>query len=86
MLERSEQQPAVCAALLSPVVRKGAAEIFALTESVLSCAEHVINALKPMKDATLLMSEEHSPTMCLIAPMHAKLIQDMIENMEEACQ
>ncbi|XP_048857121.1 E3 SUMO-protein ligase ZBED1-like isoform X1 [Brienomyrus brachyistius] len=84
MLERFiEQQPAVCAALLSPEVRKGASEIFSLTESDISCAEDVVNALKPMKDATLLMSEESSPTACLIAPLHAKLIQDMKENTEE---
>ncbi|XP_073681633.1 E3 SUMO-protein ligase ZBED1-like [Garra rufa] len=84
MLERFlEQQPAVCAALLSPAVRKGASEIFTLTESDISCAEDVVNALKPMKDATLLMSEESSPTACLIAPLHAKLIQDMKENTDE---
>lgn len=84
MLERFlEQQPAVCAALLSQEVRKGAAEIFTLTESDISCSEDVITALKPMKDATLLMSEESSPTACLIAPLHAKLIQDMKENTEE---
>ncbi len=83
MLERFlEQQPAVCAALLSPEVRKGASEIFTLTESDISCAEDVVNALKPMKDATRL-SEESSPTACLIAPLHAKLIQDMKENTEE---
>ncbi len=84
MLERFlEQQPAVCAALLSPEVRKGASEIFTLTESDISCAEDVVNARRPMKDATLLMSEESSPTACLIAPLHAKLIQDMKENTEE---
>ncbi|ROI52209.1 Zinc finger BED domain-containing protein 1 [Anabarilius grahami] len=64
-------------------VRKGADEIFTLTESDISCSEDVITALKPMKDATLLMSEESSPTACLIAPLHAKLIQDMKENTEE---
>lgn len=84
MLERFlEQQPAVCAALLSPEVRKGVSEIFTLTESNISCAEDVVNALKPMKDDTLLMSEESSPTGCLIAPLHAKLIQDVKENTEE---
>ncbi len=63
MLERVlEQQPAVCAGLLSPEVRKGVSEIVTLTESNISCAEDVVNALKPMKDATLLMSEESSTT------------------------
>ncbi len=84
MLERVlEQQPAVCAGLLSPEVRKGVSEIFTLTESNISCAEDVVNALKPMKDATLLMSEESSPTGCLIAPLNAKLINDVKENTEE---
>lgn len=84
MLERFlEQQPAVCAALLSQEVRKGATEIFTRTESDISCSEDVINSLKPIKDATLLMSEESSPTTCLITPLHATLIQDMKENTEE---
>lgn len=37
-----------------------------------------------MKEATFLMSAEDRPTMCLIAPLHAKLIPDMKENFEEA--
>ncbi|XP_056414792.1 E3 SUMO-protein ligase ZBED1-like isoform X2 [Hyla sarda] len=69
-----EQQPAICAALLSNEVRKNEKDIFTLTESDITCAEEVLKALKPMKDATLVMSEESMPTLSLIAPLHAKLI------------
>ncbi|XP_065096446.2 E3 SUMO-protein ligase ZBED1-like [Paramisgurnus dabryanus] len=71
-----EQQPAVCAALLSPQVRRGESDICTLTEADISNAEDIIKALKPMKDATVLMSEESSPSICLIAPLQAQLIQD----------
>ncbi|KAK7883941.1 hypothetical protein WMY93_027064 [Mugilogobius chulae] len=69
-----EQQPAICAALLSNEVRKNEKDIFTLSEADISCAEEVLKALKPMKDATLLMSEESTPTLSLIAPLRAKLI------------
>lgn len=69
-----EQQPAICAALLSAEVRKSEKEIFTLTEADITCAEEVLKALKPMKDATLVMSEESMPTLSIIAPLHAKLI------------
>ncbi|KAF3861204.1 hypothetical protein F7725_001459 [Dissostichus mawsoni] len=36
-----------------------------------------VSALKPMKDATTLMSEESNPTVSLIAPINAQLFQDM---------
>ncbi|KAF3835605.1 hypothetical protein F7725_028163, partial [Dissostichus mawsoni] len=46
------------------------------------CFAHTLNlasqrALKPMKDATTLMSEESNPTVSLIAPINAQLFQDM---------
>ena len=68
MLERFlEQQPAVTAALLSPDVRKREKEMSTFTESDISNAEEFIQALKPVKVATRVMSDEnnslcHSPT------------------------
>ena len=50
-----EQQPAVCAALLSPQVRKGESDICTLNETDISNAEDLVKALKPMKDATTLI-------------------------------
>ncbi|KAK1898959.1 Zinc finger BED domain containing protein 1 [Dissostichus eleginoides] len=78
MVERFlEQQPAICATLLSPEVRKGQSDLCTLNETDVSNAEDAVSALKPMKDATTLMSEESNPTVSLIAPINAQLFQDM---------
>lgn len=45
-------------------------------EADVTNAGDVIAALKPMKDATSVMSEESSPTVSLIAPMQAKLLDE----------
>ncbi len=37
-----------------------------------------------MKDATTLMSEENNPTVCLIAPLNAQLIQNMADSIGES--
>ncbi|KAM9857472.1 E3 SUMO-protein ligase ZBED1-like [Aulostomus maculatus] len=71
-----EQQPAICAALLSPQVKKGAHGICTLSEADVSGAEHLVKALKPMKLATTTMSEESMPTLSVIAPLHAQLLTD----------
>ena len=82
MVERFlEQQPAVCATLLSPEVRKGESDLCTLNETDVSNAEDAVSALKPMKDATLLMSEERNPTVSLIAPLNAQLLQSMTDTM-----
>nr|XP_054594153.1 E3 SUMO-protein ligase ZBED1-like [Nothobranchius furzeri] len=78
-----EQQPAICAALLSPDVRRSAKEVFTLNESDIMCAEEVVRALKPMKDATLVMSEESVPTLSVIAPLHAKLMMGAQESHDD---
>ncbi|XP_078018878.1 E3 SUMO-protein ligase ZBED1-like [Epinephelus lanceolatus] len=76
MVERFlEQQPAVTAALLSPDVRKREKDISTFTESDISNAEEFIQALKPMKVATCVMSDEKNPTVSVIAPLHAQLLQ-----------
>uniref|UniRef100_A0A672JQE7 BED-type domain-containing protein n=1 Tax=Salarias fasciatus TaxID=181472 RepID=A0A672JQE7_SALFA len=79
-----EQQPAIVAALLSNEVRKNEKEVFTLTEADITCAEEVLKALKPMKDATKVMSEEGMPTLSVIAPLHAKLVMETEENSEDS--
>ncbi|XP_051990723.1 E3 SUMO-protein ligase ZBED1-like isoform X2 [Xyrauchen texanus] len=78
MLQRFlEQQPAIHAALLSAEVRKTEKEICTLTESDITAAEEVVTAMKPMKVATLVMSEETTPTLSVVAPLLAQLIHDL---------
>ncbi|XP_038133614.1 E3 SUMO-protein ligase ZBED1-like [Cyprinodon tularosa] len=78
MLERFlEQQPAIHAALLSTEVRKSEKEICTLTDSDITTAEEVVAAMKPMKVATLAVSEEASPTLSIVAPLHAQLIHEL---------
>ncbi|XP_055049286.2 E3 SUMO-protein ligase ZBED1-like [Misgurnus anguillicaudatus] len=77
MIERFlEQQPAICAALLSPQVRKSGSDICTLSETDISTAEKIASALKPMKDATLIMSEDSTPTLSVIGPLHSQLLHD----------
>nr|XP_054590993.1 E3 SUMO-protein ligase ZBED1-like [Nothobranchius furzeri] len=78
MMERYlEQQPAIHAALLRPQVTKDDAEHYTLNKTELENAAHAVKALRPMKDVTTLMSEEKNPTVCLISPLYAQLLQDM---------
>ncbi|KAL3981340.1 homeodomain interacting protein kinase [Sarotherodon galilaeus] len=79
MLERFlEQQPAISAALLSPEVRRSDGDLCTLTEADITDGEDIVKALKPLKAATLLMSEEKSPTLSIIAPLYAQLLEKMI--------
>ncbi|XP_078025205.1 E3 SUMO-protein ligase ZBED1-like [Epinephelus lanceolatus] len=85
MVERFlEQQPAICATLLSPEVRRGQSDLCTLNETDVSNAEDAVSALKPMKDATTLMSEESNPTVSLIAPIHAQLLQNMTDTIGDS--
>ncbi|KAJ8007775.1 hypothetical protein DPEC_G00097700 [Dallia pectoralis] len=77
MIERFlEQQPAICATLLSPQVRKSGNDICTLSNTDISTAEEIALALKPMEDATHIMSEDSTPTLSVIAPLHAQLLHD----------
>ncbi|KAJ8380238.1 hypothetical protein SKAU_G00010160 [Synaphobranchus kaupii] len=79
-----EQRPAVTAALLSPEVRRNVADISTLTEADISNAEEVVQALKPMLVATKSMCEEKSPTISVIAPLHAQLLSDTVSTIEDS--
>ena len=72
-----EQQPAICATLLSPQVTKGQSQsdLCTLNETDVANAE---------QDATTLISEESSPTVCLIAPLQAQLCQETTGNIAES--
>ncbi|CAB1423494.1 unnamed protein product [Pleuronectes platessa] len=56
--QRALETPTV-SYLLSTEVWKNAKELWTLTEADLACAEDEAKALKPLKAATLVMSEEH---------------------------
>ncbi|XP_048017725.1 E3 SUMO-protein ligase ZBED1-like [Megalobrama amblycephala] len=79
-----EQQPAVTAALLSPEVRKNTTDISTLTDGDIKNAEEVVKALHPMLVATKSMCEEKSPTVSIIAPLHAQLLSDTLSTIEDA--
>lgn len=77
MLERFlEQQPAICAALLSKEVRKDAKDLWTLNDADITAVEHVVKALSPLKIATKAMSDAKTPTLSVIAPLQAQLCQD----------
>ncbi len=59
LLRFLEQQPAICAALLSPEVRKSGDNIFSLNETDTGHAK-TVRALKSMKVASDVMSESYS--------------------------
>ena len=63
----------ICTALLSAEVRKNAKDLWTLNDTNLSCAEDVAKALKPLKVATHVMSEEKTPTLSIISLLHAQL-------------
>lgn len=78
MVERFlEQQPAVSAALLAPEVRQQEKDLCTPTEADITAAEDVAQALKPLKKATLVMSQEGTPTLSVIAPLRARLLEEM---------
>lgn len=80
MVERFlEQQPAITAALISAEVRKGDKDICTFPESDISNAEEFVQALKAMKVATCVLLDESNPTLSVVAPLLAQLLQDTQE-------
>ena len=61
--------------MLSPEVRKSEKKINTFTESDISHAEELVQTLKPVKVATCVMSDERNPTLSVIAPLNAQLLQ-----------
>ncbi|CAI5642216.1 unnamed protein product [Oreochromis niloticus] len=84
MLQRFlEQQPAICAVLLSPEVRKSSTDIFTLNETDIGNTEEIVRAFKSMQVATTVMSEEKNLTLSLVAPLLAQLLHDSQDNIVE---
>lgn len=79
-----EQQPAVTAALLSLEVRKKEKEISTFTEFDIANAEEFIQAMKPVKVATCVMSDETHATISVIAPLHAQLLRATKETLGDS--
>ncbi|KAK0144032.1 putative RNA-binding protein 46 [Merluccius polli] len=78
MLERFlEQQAAVCASLLDQKMRKEACDVNTLNESDISAAEDLVGLLSPVKVATTIMCEEKQPTLSMITPLKAKLLDHL---------
>ncbi|KAM3871381.1 E3 SUMO-protein ligase ZBED1-like [Diretmus argenteus] len=84
MLQRFlEQQPAICAALLSPEVRRSNTDIFTLNETDIGNAEEIVQSLKSMQVVTTVISEENNPTLSLVAPLLAQLLHDTQDNIDD---
>lgn len=85
MVERYlEQQVAVAAALLSADIRRNAREIDTLDNCDIRDAEDIVKLLKPLKTATTVLSDEHSPTVSLIVPLKCMIEQSMGRNEEDS--
>lgn len=72
-----KQQPAISALLLSPKVHRSEKDACTLREADITVAEDIAKALRPMKTATLVMSEKSSSTLLVIVPLHSQLLEDM---------
>nr|XP_033467746.1 zinc finger BED domain-containing protein 1-like [Epinephelus lanceolatus] len=85
MLERFlEQQPAIFATLLSQDVRRNEKDLCTLTEEDVTIAEDLVRVLKPVKEATLAMSEDKQPTLSVIAPLLALLQEALTPSLEDS--
>uniref|UniRef100_A0A3B1JBH7 BED-type domain-containing protein n=1 Tax=Astyanax mexicanus TaxID=7994 RepID=A0A3B1JBH7_ASTMX len=77
IVTRWSSQPAICAALANPGVRKNnTADTSTLSDTEIKHAEEITMALRPMRDATNIMSEDSSPTLSVIAPLLAQLLHN----------
>ncbi|XP_049447026.1 E3 SUMO-protein ligase ZBED1-like isoform X1 [Epinephelus fuscoguttatus] len=79
-----EQQPAISATLLSQDVRRNEKDLCTLTEEDVTIAEDLVRALKPVKEATLAMSEDKQPTLSVITPLLALLQEALTPSLEDS--
>ncbi|MCI4390736.1 hypothetical protein PGIGA_G00126140 [Pangasianodon gigas] len=85
MLERFlEQQAAVCASLMDKKLRKLANYLHTLNENDITVAEDMVKLLAPVKTATTIMCEEEQPTVSVIAPLQAKLLEHFTVTAEDS--
>ncbi|XP_039607958.1 E3 SUMO-protein ligase ZBED1-like [Polypterus senegalus] len=75
MLQRFlEQQSAVCASLLEKQLRKVSSDLYSLEPNDITAAEEIVKVLEPVKTAATIMCDENQPTLSVIAPLLAKLL------------
>ncbi|KAK7913711.1 hypothetical protein WMY93_013922 [Mugilogobius chulae] len=78
MLERFlEQQSAIVATFMSKDLRKGVVDISLLTDQDIVAMEDIVKLMEPMKMATTVMCEEDQPTISVVAPLRAKLLNHL---------
>ncbi|XP_056022020.1 E3 SUMO-protein ligase ZBED1-like [Ostrea edulis] len=79
-----EQEPAIHAALSSPEVKKPIKDIVTLSSNDISDAEQIMKVLEPLKTVTNIMCAEHTPTVSLIYPMKAVILENMSESVHDS--
>jgi hypothetical protein len=85
MIERYlEQEPAIHAALSSPEVKKNIKDIVTLSSDDICDAERIMKVLEPLKTVTNIMCAEHTPTVSLIYPMKAVILENMSGNVHDS--
>ncbi|KAM8766865.1 E3 SUMO-protein ligase ZBED1-like [Acanthopagrus schlegelii] len=65
-------------------VRRNEKDLCTLTEEDVTIAEDLVRVLKPMKEATLAMSEDKQPTLSVIAPLLALLQEALTPSIEDS--
>ena len=79
-----EQEPAIHAALSSPDVKKNLKDVVTLSCDDMSQAEHIMNVLEPLKTVTNIMCSERTPTVSLISPMKAIILETMVDKPDDS--
>ncbi|KAM9354869.1 piRNA biogenesis protein EXD1 [Pholidichthys leucotaenia] len=64
------------------LVRRNESDLCTLTEADITVGEDIVKALKA---ATLVMSEENTPTLSIIAPLHAQMLEEMSSVPQDFC-
>ncbi|XP_069124886.1 E3 SUMO-protein ligase ZBED1-like isoform X2 [Argopecten irradians] len=85
MIERFlEQQAPIMATLTAPEIRKNVKDVVTLSNEDITQAENVMKVLEPLKIVTTVMCSEKAPTVSLIYPMRAILLDSMNENAQDS--
>ncbi|XP_055004637.1 E3 SUMO-protein ligase ZBED1-like [Boleophthalmus pectinirostris] len=83
MVERYlEQQAAIYSALAERNVRTK--DITNLSDQELSCAENIVEVMKPLKTITAVISTETSPSISMILPLQTTILKSTEKNTADA--
>lgn len=77
-----ELQPAIVATLRAKEMTKFKQKEFSLNDDCLSLAEDIAATLKPLKDITVMLCSESSPTLSVIMPLHHQLTCSLLKSEE----